>query len=174
MKSKGIVFGVLLSIVFVLNSNIQQFDCPVLKEPYPGQEPPKLLPKVFAENIVAKDLSDGGYIFSRDGSELYYFIFDRRGKSTIMQSKMKEGHWLQPVIAKFSGTYSDVHPFLSNDGSKLFFGSNRPIKVNESVPYFNLWFVEKNGNHWSDPTPLISSKRFIYFKVLFLCGLFDA
>lgn len=38
----------------------------------------------------------------------------------------------------------------------MFFGSNRPIKTNEKVPYFNLWFVEKIGNNWSDPTPLSS------------------
>jgi len=157
MTSKAMIVGIFLSLIFVLRCPAQQGNFPVLKGPYLGQEPPGLLPKVFAEVIVSEDVADGGCIFSSDGAEIYYFIFNRRSKFMIMPSRIKEGRWLQPVTAEFSGTYSDVHPFLSNDGSKLFFGSNRPIKANESVPYFNLWFVEKIGNHWSDPTPLSST-----------------
>lgn len=159
MKSRAISISILLSIIFTGISHAQEKsnDFPVLTGLYLGQEPPGLLPKVFAEVIVSKDVADGGCVFPEDGSEIYYFISNRRGKFMIMQSRIKKSCWLQPITAKFSGTYSDVHPFLSNDGSKLFFGSNRPIKANERVPYFNLWFVEKKGNHWSDPTPLSST-----------------
>jgi len=119
-----------------------------------GQAPPGIKPKLFAKKIVEETLSEGGCVFSNDASEIYYFIFKRNGRFVIMHSKIENGAWRPPAPVSFSGRYSDVHPFFSADNSRLYFGSSRPVKENQPVPYFNLWYVERNGVQWSDPMPL--------------------
>ena len=46
-------------------------------------------------------------------------------------------------------------PFVSYDGSKLFFSSNRPISgTGEPRPDEDIWYVERTENQWSEPRHL--------------------
>lgn len=140
----------ILCLILLLSSLMIAQNYSTTKNLYLGKEPPGLSPKIFAKGIM-------GCVFSNDGGEIFYFIFKRsRGKHTIMQSRIVKGQWSQPVPTSFSDKYSDFHPFLSKDGNKLFFGSNRRINSKKKVPYSNLWFTEKRGNTWVDPKPLSS------------------
>lgn len=128
---------------------------PVLKGDYLGQEKPGLKPEIFAPGIVStKENVEYTVTFSPDGKEFY---FARRGfkdlVNTLMVMKQKQdGSWTGPQVAPFSGKYSDIEPYISHDGKKLFFASNRPRqeggKAEEMV---NVWVCDKTGAGWSAP-----------------------
>jgi Tol biopolymer transport system component len=68
-------------------------------------------------------------------------------------SRFENGKWRAPQVAPFSGQYSDYDPFISPDGNKLFFISNRPVDNNPKKDY-DIWVVEKMNGGWSAPKNL--------------------
>ena len=46
------------------------------------------------------------------------------------------------MVAPFSGQYSDYDPFVTPDGSRLLWISNRPVDGKEKEDY-DIWMVEK-------------------------------
>jgi len=62
--------------------------------------------------------------------------------------------WKDAQIASFSGKYTDLEPFLANDGLRLYFASDRPKKQNKSDDLdFDIWYVERESMDapWSEP-----------------------
>ncbi|MBK8368965.1 MAG: PD40 domain-containing protein [Bacteroidetes bacterium] len=53
--------------------------------------------------------------------------------STIVTVNSRNGKYSKPKVASFSGKYHDLEPFLSPDGLRLYFSSDRPLdnKSNE-------------------------------------------
>jgi Tol biopolymer transport system component len=89
--------------------------------------------------------------FAPDGKTLY-FTKDHIGQrlGVIVVSRYAGGHWTQPEVVSFSGRFTDYDPFVTADGSKLFFSSNRPATGNRKKD-FDIWMVEKNGTGWGEP-----------------------
>jgi WD40-like Beta Propeller Repeat len=58
----------------------------------------------------------------------------------------------RPQVAPFSGQYSDADPFITADGSKFFFISNRPVS-GDGAPKedLDIWIMTKEGSGWSRP-----------------------
>jgi hypothetical protein len=57
----------------------------------------------------------------------------------------KNGRWTPPQCAPFSGEYSDLAPFLTVDGKRLYFASNRPGGFGKG----DIWYVERTDTGWS-------------------------
>jgi len=74
--------------------------------------------------------------------------------SIICFSELRAGKWSHPEVALFSGTYLDASPCFSPDGKRLFFSSRRPTKSNPNGRDWNIWFVDKIDDRWSDPQEL--------------------
>jgi Tol biopolymer transport system component len=115
-------------------------------------------PEIFAPGIISTDLDESCGSFSPDG-QTFYFV--RRGAYTtsppislICFSELRAGKWSHPEVALFSGTYLDASPCFSLDGKRLFFSSRRPTKSNPNGRDWNIWFVDKIDDHWSDPQEL--------------------
>jgi len=96
--------------------------------PYMGQEPPGLVPKVFAPGIVSlPNRCDNGLCLSRDGRECYFTV--RNAAWTVyevMVTCYENGQWTTPVRASFSDGQS-LSPSLADDDRTLYFGRNRHI-----------------------------------------------
>ena len=58
------------------------------------------------------------------------------------------------VFFLFSGTYQDLEPFFSPDNQRLYFASNRPLAGDSSRKDYNIWYVERKGDSWSEPVSL--------------------
>jgi hypothetical protein len=89
--------------------------------------------------------------FAPDGNTIYFSInapVNRLG--VIVASRFEKGKWSTPEVASFSGQYSDYDPFISPDGNKLFFISNRPVDDKPKKDY-DIWVVEKTKEGWSAP-----------------------
>jgi hypothetical protein len=115
---------------------------------------PKPQPQLFAKEIISTTDDEFGITFSPDEQTCF---FAKKTASTISSSVIvicyshfENGRWQQPVIAPFSGKYKDFNPFISPDGSKLFFISNRPSASKKSRDT-DIWFVEKKDSGWSEP-----------------------
>jgi hypothetical protein len=119
-------------------------------------------PEVFAPGVISGPANDGAPTFTPDGNTLY---FARSGASWgfILESNKKDGKWTEPVIAPFSGQWSDSQPNLSPDGQKLIFVSARSVAEtaanNGAAPKVVIgpsavWEVDRAGNGWSQPVRL--------------------
>ena len=71
-----------------------------------------------------------------------------------MVTRYVDGKWTKPEPADIEGAYREIDPFITNDGSKLFYSSNRPVNGIEDETNIDLWMVNINGEEWSEPIHL--------------------
>jgi Tol biopolymer transport system component len=120
-----------------------------------GQAPPGETPGIFALGIVCTGRYVLNAVFSPDLKEFYFSTMDADKNYTVMQMREIEGRWTRPRIAPFSGTYSDADPFISPDGKRLLFPSDRPLEEGGvAADGYNIWVVDRTGPGWIDPRPL--------------------
>ncbi len=112
---------------------------------------------VFAPGIVSDELGNRDMAIAPDANEFFYTIQYRGGQfSTIMQVKKLKGQWGNPEVASFCGTYNNLEPAYSPDGTKLYFASNRPLPGSTAKDY-NIWCAANKNGQWVEPTPLQST-----------------
>lgn len=96
------------------------------------------------------------YCNSIDDDEAYFTIQSpNQDLSQIVFVKNKK--WNNPILLPFCDGYSYLEPFLSYDGTRLYFSSNRPKNEGDTLKSdFDIWYVErKNKNsNWSTPKNL--------------------
>ncbi|HEU0301094.1 MAG TPA: hypothetical protein VFR37_16640 [Longimicrobium sp.] len=113
--------------------------------------------QVFAPGVISDAREQWRITFTPDGGTAYFttsdFFFPITRQATIYLSHLQDGDWTTPQVAPFSGTYSDIDPFLSPDGERLYFSSIRPV---DGVMYgdIDLWMVERTPDGWSEPIHL--------------------
>ncbi|OGU56839.1 MAG: hypothetical protein A2V66_10650 [Ignavibacteria bacterium RBG_13_36_8] len=140
---------------------IVQKDTIAFESNYMGEEPPGLIPKLFAPGIIS---SPNNYefkiTFTPDGKEIYFTRGTGSGKTErlIMFTKLTGSGWTKPAAVSFSKIYMDEYPSISPDAKKMFFQSNRPLPDSwnrkTASHIFNLWCVERNGDGWGEPYPI--------------------
>jgi hypothetical protein len=87
------------------------------------------------------------------GTEIYFWLVrggEGQGNSTIYVTRSENGSWTTPEVASFSGTWGDSYVAMHPNGSRLFFQSDRPIDRTESAFEYNIWFVDRLGDGWSE------------------------
>ncbi len=115
---------------------------------------PVPVPEVFAPGSIPTGEYETHPQFSPDGLTLYFLKSDGRFNFwTIVFSRFEGGRWTRPEVAPFSGRYSDADPFITPDGTKLYFISNRPID-NKPKEDLDIWVVEKTATGWGEPRNL--------------------
>jgi hypothetical protein len=119
--------------------------------------------QALAPGIVSTpSASEWASSFTPDGKTVYFARAAGSAPGFAMYAKLKNGGWQQPVIASFSGgRYSDMDPFVSPDGKKIVFISNRPAENNpaDSVKRsLHIWYAVYKGNDaWSTAHELDSA-----------------
>lgn len=96
------------------------------------------------------------FTISQNGKEAYFSAQSPLGElSVIMRIKNIDDRWTNPELASFSGKYMDLEPFLSSDGLRIYFASNRPLE-GIIVKDFDIWYVERanKNSDWSAPVNL--------------------
>lgn len=108
------------------------------------------LPELFSQFINVRD-----FTMSANEKEAYFTLLSPARELSVIIKIQKEGKvWNTPEIASFSGQYTDLEPFLSPDGMRLYFASNRPIsKDSTKTKDFDIWYVERSqiDTEWSEP-----------------------
>lgn len=85
---------------------------------------------------------------------------------------VKNNKWDNPVILPFCDGYSYLEPFLSSDGTRLYFASDRPKDKSETLKSdFDIWYVERKdkNSEWSTPINIgsaVNSKNDEFYPTL--------
>ncbi|MBC8375294.1 MAG: PD40 domain-containing protein [FCB group bacterium] len=113
-------------------------------------------PSPFLEDILQEYPSIRDLTLSKD--EAYFTAQSPMGEiSAIMVSRKIRNKWRKPEIASFSGSFADLEPFLSVDGKRLYYASNRPLTSDSTtVKDYDLWMVQRDDSKskWSNPINL--------------------
>jgi hypothetical protein len=114
--------------------------------------------ELFAPGVISDAAEQWRITFSANGRHAYFaasagfFPFTRQ--AAIYETRRQpNGTWTTPVIASFSGTYSDIDPFLSPDGQRLYFSSIRPVNGTPRADV-DIWMVHRTSHGWSEPVHL--------------------
>lgn len=131
----------------------QEFVVPVFKGEYLGQEKPGLTPKMFAPGSVSTKDRNVNATFHPNGREIYFTVEGPfRSHGTILVTKMVGDTWTTPEPMEVIGEYTSWEPFISKDGTKLFYVTNKPITESDSKnSQMDIWVLNREGNGWSDP-----------------------
>lgn len=93
--------------------------------------------------------------FSTRHNEAYFSIQSpNEDFASIIFVKKIKNKWSKPELLSFSGQYRDIEPFLSPDGLRLYFSSNRPLNEADSiVKDYDIWYAERKSlsAEWSKP-----------------------
>ncbi len=143
-------FGVVLCVFLLAGCQPETTE----KQPPPYALPDTVsTPQIFAAGIVSSELPEFATTFSPDGQTVYFNLASAdRGILKIAMSAYKAGKWQAPVVLPFAdGTYRDIDPFVTADGKRLYFSSNRPLSPDGQPADFNTWFVERSEDGWGNP-----------------------
>lgn len=138
-----------------------------LKAQYLNQQLPGETPVVFAPGMVSlKDHYEYGSFFSKDGKEFYYAV-TIHSKPQIRCMRLEKGSWTKPEMIIGNDRYDYNDPFISPDGKRLYFISDQPIDGQSEKKDFDIWYLERKGNGWSEipvnAGPAINSAKNEYY-----------
>ncbi len=112
---------------------------------------------VFAVGVVSGPDEEYRISFAPDGQTAWFArgagFFPETREATIMETHRAGGVWSEPTVAPFSGTYPDIDPWMSPDGSSIYFSSIRPVGDEERTDV-ELFRVDRQGDGWGEPVHL--------------------
>ncbi len=144
------------------NSTITQQDTTSVVTPvkpkftcdYLGQTPPGSKAELFSPNFISTKVEHSAVMFTPNGKEVW---FGRMNPEKIWYLTHKNGRWSEIKKAPLDDNYNYLYPFLSPDGNRLYFTSDRPTKPGEERIHQgdgDLWYIERTNNNWSKPIHL--------------------
>jgi Tol biopolymer transport system component len=109
------------------------------------------VPQEVAPGILSTG-HEFGMSFTPDGKEVYFSRFALNQPIHIFRSRLIHGAWEEPEkLSISSDSWSDLDPFVSVDGKKLFFISTRPDSSQGGSKNMDLWVANREGGTWRAP-----------------------
>ena len=144
----------IIIVAFLIFSNFIHSQTDKISIDYFGQILPDTIPVIFAPGIICLDNRfEARGAFSPDGKSFYFTITNEDFTSQkILFCEYLNNSWTKPDTASFSKAFNNHEPFISFDGQKLFFTSDRDKQTKENTR--DLFFVNKLRNGWSEPVKL--------------------
>jgi Tol biopolymer transport system component len=120
--------------------------------PYLGQPLPAAEPLNFAAALLT-----GGYhsspTFTPDGSEMYWGA--TYANQAIYFIKQTDGVWGRQQRLSLPGGFNQMRdPFVSPDGTRLYFISTAALPGAAAGGKENIWVAQREGDAWGTPQPL--------------------
>jgi hypothetical protein len=168
----------LVSIACLAFIALSQFDeALALQRPadYLGQPAPGSTAELFAPGLVSTEEGELNSVFTGDLREFY---FTRRGipgvPARIMVSTAGPQGWSDPRPVGFHEGYSAIDLFITPEGDRMVFCSNRP-REGEGDPRrdHDFWVALREGEGWGEPrlfAPAALSDWEDYYPVLTASG----
>lgn len=125
--------------------------------------------KAFDASITDKHI--GAHFFINDDEDMIYFAAGDNMNHDIWQTQLENGTWSEPMPVPGnvnSEDYDDDNPFLSHNGDKLYFSSNRPESIGGYDVFVSTW--DENKKEWGTPEnmgfPINTTDDDINFEIL--------
>ena len=127
-------------------------DFPALSGEYLGQAPPGMKGELFGLGVLSTEMSELNAVFFPGGREVIFSVSVGPMRWALVMTREEGGRWMRPEVAPFSGPYGGVDPFVSYDGSTVYFCSNRPrAGSGEPEADYDIWYVTRTAGRWSEP-----------------------
>ena len=170
MKNNILLSSIILivsSILFSCN-HIQDSKFHQLKGPYLGQNPPGMIPEIFAPGIVTTDQHEHSRItFSNNGTEMFWSVIpvDSNYKVTdgrpfkpheqnIWYSMITNEDCTKPAIWEITRISGGGSPAFSSQGDTFYYRSRKPDADPNIRPRSSqLWKVSYEGGEWGESLP---------------------
>jgi Tol biopolymer transport system component len=114
----------------------------------------KTVPTLFGANSISAGEFEFNASFTPDSKKVFF----SKGTTNwdilaIFSSSYNNNSWSKPILLPFSGKYRDADPFVTIDGKKLFFISDRPINGGAYTNFsYHIFYVDlNNGKVISEP-----------------------
>ncbi|MBB4807738.1 hypothetical protein HNP38_003054 [Chryseobacterium defluvii] len=95
------------------------------------------------------------FSISGEGNEAFFTVQSPNQEiSQIAYLHKKKNTWGDPQLLPFNDAYTYMEPFLANNGTRLYFASDRPLdKTKKEKKDFDIWYVERKdkNSEWSEP-----------------------
>lgn len=173
---KNLFYLAIILIASCTNTSTSECKFPELTGEYLGQCLPGDSSVLFAPGIISTGMADRDIAITPDGKELFFTrTIGSSGLFTIFHSKVENGKWTKPEIFEFCNDvrYQNTEPFISPDGNKFLFVSNRPVTGDEKSSY-DIWVSEKDENKiWTKPYNIgepVNSNQNEFFPTLTVDG----
>lgn len=107
------------------------------------------------DKMLNQFLNVRDFYISTDGNEAFFTVQSPNAEiSQLATIRKNNNEWLAPELLPFCDSYMYLEPFLSADGNRLFFASDRPLD-NSSTDRkdFDIWYVDRGSKDgkWSEP-----------------------
>jgi len=96
--------------------------------------------------------------FSPTGQDVYFTARDETSTAAkpplhIYHSRFEQGFWGKATALEFSSPqWSDLDPFVTPDGRRMFFVSTRPAPGKDAPkPDMDIWYSELQNDAWAQP-----------------------
>ena len=114
--------------------------------------------EILAPGVISDARWQWRLTFTPDGKTAYYTVssafFPATRQGTIMVTHLQQdGTWSTPAVAPFSGTFSDIDPFISPDGQRLYMSSIRPENGAPKAD-LDIFVMDRTPEGWSEPVRL--------------------
>lgn len=124
----------------------------IVRGEYFGLRPPGLRAELFGDGILSTGLAELNTVFFPGGKEVIFSVQYGDMKWALVMTREENGRWKKPEIAPFSGEYGGVDPFVSFDGNRVYFCSNRPVEDGGTAKAdYDIWYVDRVGGGWGKP-----------------------
>src|SRR5262245_3123588 len=122
--------------------------------PY-GAAGPLAGPVLFGEGVLSTGEFESHPAFTPDGRTLYFVKSTPAFTDwTILVTQWGDGRWSPAKAAPFSGRHRDADPFVTADGKRLYFISDRPVDGKPKTD-MDIWVMERKGRgDWGEPRNL--------------------
>ncbi len=98
------------------------------------------------------------FCVDKEGTEAFFTVQSPDGAiSQLARIRKVDNKWTETELLAFCDENSYMEPFLSTDGLRLYFASDRPERGEKvTAKNFDLWYVERKttSDSWSEPLNL--------------------
>ena len=128
-------------------------------------------PQLLAPDLIAQPFVEYNGTFSADGT-LFFYTTQMPGTGVISYTEMTaDGSWTAPRAAPFKSNFPEYDPLFSPDGKRLYFSSERTVNEGDEGGQSNIWYVDRQGDGWSDPVNIPLTEDADYFSSVTKTGI---
>ena len=158
MIHKARIIGIPILAGMLFSQCSQEANFPRLKGPYLGQEPPGMMPEVFAPGIISTGFHEHSFpSFSPDGKQVLWTQgmksnYKYKFPIALIMMENEGRRWSKPKYMDFSLNGDSGEGFFSPDDNRIYFSSSHnESNVDREKEMFDIWITERTHRGWSIP-----------------------
>ncbi|MEX0893902.1 MAG: hypothetical protein WEB88_17165 [Gemmatimonadota bacterium] len=110
--------------------------------------------ELVGPGTISTSANEFGVSVTADGAEIYFGRAVADGRMPVLRAIRAGERWEAPAEVPLLEDGVAIDPFVTADGTRLYFSSNAPLHPGDTTGDMNTWVAERTGNAWGAPRPL--------------------